>query len=65
MGVWGRSPQPPEERGSVGRAPSVWRFLQFFNENNTFSVYYTLKFLLKNIILILLYNDLATKHFFF
>jgi len=31
MGVWGRSPhQPPEAKGSGGRAPSVWRFLQFF-----------------------------------
>jgi len=35
-GDWGQSPQLPEARGVGGRAPNVGRFLQFFNENNTF-----------------------------
>jgi len=52
--------------GSVGRALSVWRFLQLFNENNTFLGIFRLKFLLINIFFIELYktvNDLETEHF--
>jgi len=52
VGVWERSPQPPKARGSGDRAPSVWRFVQFFNENITFLDIFKLKFLLKNIFLI-------------
>jgi len=48
--VWGRGFQWPEARRFRGIAPSVWRFLQFFNENNTFLGIFRLKFLLKNII---------------
>jgi len=64
VGVGGRAP-----RGSGSRAPSVWQFLQIFNENNPFLGMFRLKFLLKNIFLIssiILYktvNDLKTEHF--
>jgi len=70
VGVWGRSSQLPEARGSGGRDPSVWRFLQLFNENNTFLGIFKLKILLKNIFLIssiTVYstvNDLETEHFY-
>jgi len=65
VGVWG----PAGSKGSGRRAPSVWRFLQFFNENNTLLGIFRLKFLLKNIFLFFfqLYktvNDLETEHFF-
>jgi len=36
--MWGA-----EERESGGRATSIWRFLQFFNENNTFLGIFRLK----------------------
>jgi len=52
VGVWGRNPQPPEARGFGGRAPNVWRFLQFFNENNNFLGIFKLKLLIKNVFLI-------------
>jgi len=42
----------PEARGSGGRALSVCRFLQFFNENNTVLGILYLNFLLKAIFLI-------------
>jgi len=35
-GVWSRSPQPPEARGSGGGAPSDWRFLGIYYQNNPF-----------------------------
>jgi len=47
VGDWGR--QPPEAKGSGGRAPSVWRFLKFCNKNDEFLSIFRLKFLLKNI----------------
>jgi len=61
VGVWRCSPQTPaavapsrrrQGDGSGGRAPSFGRFLQFFNENNTFLGMLKHKFLLKNIFLI-------------
>jgi len=45
--VRGRSPQPPEAREIGDKAPSVWRFLQFFKENNTFLGIIGLNFCLK------------------
>jgi len=49
---------------------SVWQFLHFFKENNTFLDIFRLKFVLKNIFLIssiTVYktvNNLKTEHFF-
>jgi len=64
----GRSSTPPKARGPGGRAPIACRFLQFFNENNTFLGIIRLKFLFKNIFLISsimqMVNDLETEHFF-
>jgi len=33
---WGRSPQPPEARGSEGEDPSAWRFGGIYSKNNLF-----------------------------
>jgi len=40
---------------AAGGKGVVWRFLQFFKENNTFLGIFRLKFLLKNIFLIFLF----------
>jgi len=52
----GRSPQPPEARGSGGRvwqgglikcgAPIAWRFLEIYYQNNPFLGMFQMKFCL-------------------
>jgi len=53
VGVWERNPQPPAGGKRVfAQSLQSWRFLQFFNENNTFLGIFRFKFLLKNSFLI-------------
>jgi len=57
VGVWERSPQPPETRGLGAEPPAFGDFFQFFNENNTFIDIFRLG-IQKTV------NDLAIKPFF-
>jgi len=49
LGVWGRSPQPPEANGDLGaEPPTLWRFfLFFFAKIKQFYAYFGLNFCLK------------------
>jgi len=52
--VRGRSPQPPEANGGLGReSPTLQQFFHFFQKNNTAFLYiFWSKFLLKSVFLI-------------
>jgi len=63
---WGLGTEPPAAGGRevCFAAPSVWRFLQFFNEISTFLGIFGLKFLLQNIFLIsaIIQNGKRSRH---
>jgi len=61
-GVGGQTPQPLEARGSRGEALGAGRFLQIFNENNTFLCIFRPKSYSKAIIYQLKAFEKQSKH---